>query len=272
MGFYVSSASAVTTTGLRCLLFAIVIIPWHIGAISFGDDSAPTNHHDWVTDAESLIHDLNDLSKLARTKPERWDAAFQSDNHGRRADKILWRLWLTTGMPPLTHEPEKTFDAYLRQNARVYRRYIAEHRELTLEELHRRGLTNATESFGSPLWYMTLRYLAEKASVKSDWHIELRTTPTYFLAECPLDKEAYSRQSTAFARWLEANKEQMVWDANTKRFHPRNGEYVGTDGLFQALMQSVAGKEGEEKEQPATALRKSNATPEETIKRSGVGS
>lgn len=197
----------------------------------------------WVLEAERLIAELRDLAReTPRQEESSWSLKWTRVAKQRIADRLLWRLWLVTGMPPLLEERDETFGrSYLQRNVVAYQEYVATHNGLTFEEVCRLGLDNAVESFGSPLWYMTVRYLREKAGVESDCRIVVHSTPSRLLTVCPMNERDSSRQSAAFARWLKDNKEEVVWVADENRFRPRNGKYVGTDELFQSVIGHLGG-------------------------------
>ena len=218
-------------TSVLCILF--VILPNLSFAVN-GEETNGKDSHNWVSEAGSLI---NKLSVLSIAEPDTFDKLLQPDNKTRKAHIILWNLWLTTGMPPLNLQ-EKPFNKYLLDNEVAYRNYIKKHKDLNLEQINHLGIENASSAIGTSLWYMTTKYLSEKASIESEWHFDIQSTPSYFLVESPLIKEDYSRLSSAFSKWLVDNKDEMVWDADAKRFRPRHGKYKGTDKLFQLLAET----------------------------------
>lgn len=219
-----------------CVFFVIVIVFSRQLPSSAAEHVRDEDQQGWVLEAQRLLAGLSRLAKQPRSRGRSsWSLTEMPADQGI-ADRLLWRLWLATGMPPLLREEDDTFDKYLLQNVSAYQEYVDKHRNLPLEQIHRLGLGNAVESFGSPLWYMTLRYLAEKASVESEWRILVNTTPSRFLTICPMSKAASSRQSAALARWLKDNMELMVWDTVAKRFRPRDGKYVRTKKLFASLL------------------------------------
>ena len=170
---------------------------------------------------------------------------------GRKADGVLWRLWLTTGQIPTPKQENESLAANLLRNARKYREYISTHATATEEEIVRLGLTNAVDSFGSPLWYPTMKYLTEKTKVQFECIIFIDVIPSRSIIAESLPSDSYDQLSLALAEWLDANQERMVWDPDARRFRPRKGEYVGVPELSDALLtasrkaeitQSVSGK------------------------------
>ncbi len=186
----------------------------------------------WVAQADAILATLSNLD----LKPVN-TATLEPSKDVRLAEELLWKLWLTTGMPPLLRgDVPSPFDAYTRTNAVAYRQYIAKHQHLGFDELQRIGLANAIDAFGSPLWYMTLKYLAERVNATSDWRIQIHTLPTLLIVEAPLSDEAYKRLSTELSRWLENNDKELVWNADEGKFRPRHGKYIGTDALYEACL------------------------------------
>ncbi len=185
-----------------------------------------------MAQANALVATLSNLD----VKPTN-TATLEPPKDARLAEELLWKLWLTTGMPPLVRgDVSSSLEAYTRANAVAYGQYIAKHNHLGFEELQRIGLANAIDAFGSPLWYMTLKYLAERASVTSDWRIQIHTLPTLLIVEAPLSDEAYKRLSVELSRWLENNDKELVWNAVEGKFRPRHGAYIVTDALYEACL------------------------------------
>lgn len=158
----------------------------------------PETQHDKRTWAIEAEHILTDLRRLASEADENehpswpseadWKKMFADE---RAADQLLWRLWLITGMPPLLREVRtEPLDRYLRRNESAYQAHISKHSNLTEEEVSALGLTNAIAAFGSPLWYMTLRYLVEMTGVDSHWQVIVRSTPSRPLVVCPISEES----------------------------------------------------------------------------------
>jgi len=220
-------------------------------AAAFDEGARSETSDRWVSDAQGLVDKFLALansypqvqpptsySDLVRS-PEKY-RAWASSGEGFLArespDRMLWKLWLLTGKPPLAEWPKETSHDYLQRNVLVYREYVAEHATLSEEALHRIGLTNAIDSIGSPLWYMTLEYLARRASLTHDWIIDVRTTPSSVLRRCPLDEGAYAGLSAALSRWMKVNQSRMVWDPNGRRFRPSNGEYLETGRFLKAIV------------------------------------
>jgi hypothetical protein len=222
------------------------------------------SQHRWVSEAEELVGKLRDQARdiPEMEKPDladeqeviRWLSSMLVGKQRINivtADRILWQLWLTTGMPPLLRGPDESLPASLKRNASAYREYVAKHANLTEEELHRLGLTNAVDSFGSPLWYMTMEYLTKKASLKFECIVQIHVTPKRCLIEAPLTADSYTRLSAALSSWLKANEERMIWDSRVRRFHPRDGRYVGTGELSDPILTArIGGIWTEQKRQP----------------------
>ncbi|GAG25382.1 unnamed protein product, partial [marine sediment metagenome] len=162
----------------------------------------PKNQPAWVFKAKKLIGELSDLAQVTlevqqsrsfaklshAERIEAFQEAVSSWNERlsqhRKAERILWNLWLTTGKPPLIREENETVKTFLRRNAVDYGRYVTKHAGLTQKELHRIGLANAIDSFGSPLWYMTLKYVTHMTGLGADWTVDIRTTPSHLIVEC----------------------------------------------------------------------------------------
>ncbi|MHB0961400.1 MAG: hypothetical protein ACYC0X_34350 [Pirellulaceae bacterium] len=220
----------------------------------------------WVPKAQTLITQLREMSHTsAKSEQEAKTISSKGEQSGKyekmladlvrlsrqrgdipeRADAILWRLWLTTGMAPVPRRQDESLSATLSRNASAYQRYIGQRAALTEEELGRQGLNNAVGSFGSPLWYTTMQYLTEKANVNFECHIFIDVFPRRSIIAQPLNSDSYNRLSSALAKWLDANEERMVWDQDASRFRPRKGGYVGVPELSEALL-TASGKEENE--------------------------
>lgn len=197
--------------------------------------AVPATPPQWVLDAYRLIEDLSIVVKQVSETGVYINFADRMTLQ-EKADRILLRLWLTTGMPPLVEEQGRLPLKLLKQNVFAYTQYVADNSNLTCEEIHRKGLQNAIDAIGSPLWYMTVKYLAATANVMPNWPIEIHTTPKRLLIAKSLSKEAYERLSHAFSDWLDANKKRMIWNAKGNRFCPQNGGYVGTEELRWTIL------------------------------------
>lgn len=211
------------------------------------------NEHQWVSEAKGLIEELHRLIRATHDH-NKLSSFSESLDHLEKADRILWKLWLVTGMPPQIHDTNRDLRRFLEQNTSAYQQYVTEKANLTSEDIHRLGLTNSIASFGSPLWYMTLKYLKKNTGLVTEWHIEIFTTPKRFMVTEPLSKRSYRRLSAAMSRWLTANRERLVWNPKTQRFHAKDGEYIETDGLFSTIVTEAsppdiaAGKRGGEED------------------------
>ena len=264
----------------------------------------------WASEATQLIEELSDLANAySRAAPptsaadlksnfeeyRHWPYSSEVEGSVRRKspDRMLRKLWLLTGMPSLAYDPKKSFHEYYRGNALAYREYVAEHAELSEEALHRVGLANAIDSIGSPQWYMTLKYLAKRASLITlrgrglrirmgpghtnisyripdgelagftcSIHIDiLSQTPGSILPEWSLDDDAaYARLSAALSRWVKANETRMAWDPRQGMFRPLEGEYLETDDFFRVLVTEL------DKEFHSPAVRESCSKQMEQVK------
>lgn len=234
--------------GYVCLSFlAVAAQPFSAAS---AEEPTQKGQRRWVLEAEELVGKLGDL---ARGTPEiekpdfreykkfmRWVMSWRvGKQHAsfRRAQKLLCRLWLTTGMPPLLLRPDESLRACLNRNASAYRDYVAEHANLADEELHRLGLANSLEAFASPLWYMTLKnYLSKKASLSFDSTVFIHVSRSSCLFGVPLTTDSYTRLSAALSTWLDANEGGMIWDSDARSFRPRKGKYVGTAQLSRTVV------------------------------------
>lgn len=213
--------------------------------------SASEDHDHWVTEAQKLIEQLDAMASVApdvkmpcmKKIPiqSRYKVRIQTANankfaNKRTAEKIIWRLWLLTGKPPQMQQSDATPHDFLSRHAEEYRQYVARHAALSHEAVCRIGLKNAVDSIGSPLWYMTIKYLNKAARLPQDWMIDIRTTPTRIIVEFPLSEKDYDRMSLALENWLESNKKRMVWNSKINCFCPLDGKYTSTDILWKALV------------------------------------
>jgi hypothetical protein len=123
----------------------------------------------------------------------------------------------------------------LQRNVVAYHQYIANHASLSEDALHRIGFANAIDSIGSPLWYMTMKYVAARASLTHSFQLDVHTTPHSDLVLMPLDDAAYRRLSATLSRWVKANEGQMVWDPKSRTFRESGLGYFEADDLFKAI-------------------------------------
>jgi hypothetical protein len=221
---------------------------------AFDKEATSNGSEHWVSEATELIEKLSGLANTYSQVPppksfadlrdnldkyKDWPSSGKGSLAEENPDRTLWKLWLLTGMPPLAELPEETIHDSLQRNVLGYREYVAMHATLSEEALHRVGLTNSVGSIGSPLWYMTLEYLATRANLTHDWIIDVRTTPSSVLTRCPLDKAAYAHLSAALSRWMRVNEGQMVWSPHGRRFYPSGGEYRETVGLLKTIVKEL---------------------------------
>lgn len=203
------------------------------------------NHSHWVDEAINTIKELDDLAKAIQE--EDYSLNISEQTHAeriieiqkfvslcserlvqrRKAEKMLWKLWLTTGKPPLTRKADEKFKIYLRNNAVDYQCYVTKNADLTQKDIHRIGLENAVESFGTSMWYMALKYVMEKTNLVADWTVVIHTTPSHTIIDSQLSEENYRHLSTAYSHWLKANIENMIWDQKKECFHPKDGGLYG---------------------------------------------
>jgi len=207
-----------------------------------------TQHH-WVTEAEELIQELLDLAHDTReievpdsdypVKALGAIAPYAKELFEKRdkGHELLWKLWLVTGLPPDTVGQHKSLQAFFRRSASTYQRYVTEHADLTEEEIDRLGLSNAVESFGSPLWYTTLEFLEKKSGFRMKWHCRIHVIPHDRIISSPLPEESYDRLSDALKRWLDANRGRMVWDSRARGFRP-HGSYIRTAHLTKVILEA----------------------------------
>lgn len=238
------------------LPFLIVLTMFYAPAYG-ADPSTMEARQKWAIQAQALIDELAKISaEVAKTElaanaiSQRLEARgrqeeikvdlvllpLQSWEIHAKADRVLWKLWLTTGKVPTPQSTHEPLSANLSRNAREFREYVATHASATEEELARLGLTNAVGAFGSPLWYPTMQYLTKTANLEFECIIFIDVIPKRSIILQPLKSDAYKELSAALGKWLEANKDRMVWDQNARRFRPRNGEYVGVPELSDALL------------------------------------
>ena len=59
--------------------------------------------------------------------------SIQQGDIPRKADAIVWRLWLTTGMAPLQKRQGEPLSAVWSRNAAEYQRYVQQHASLLLK-------------------------------------------------------------------------------------------------------------------------------------------
>ncbi len=221
----------------------------------------------WVQEAQRYTEELvtlaRDTPRIGRPDPDDQMAWFvaaaphleQHRDNWRKGDQVLWKLWLVTGRPPLKCQ-DKPLHEYLQENATAYHKYTTEHIDLAEEEIVRLGLTNCVETFASPRWYMTLRYLNEKVGfrlIRDDGercYLKVHVTPSSEMVESPLPKESYGRLGGAFKRWLADNESKMVWDHTIGRFRPVDkivrvpttrrflleGSYLGSADLTEIIL------------------------------------
>jgi hypothetical protein len=198
----------------------------------------------WTLEAKKLV---GELQHIVETTPEIDRASFLDKSKSlpdlwknrAQCDKTLWRLWLITGMPPLPGEPKEPFVKFARRNAVAYQEYLDKNADRSLEEATRLGLRNCAGAFGSPYWYMAMKYISEKANVQFGYVLELHVTPHWTLKTASLSEKAYANLSAAYLQWLDANEKRMVWDRKRRQFRAQEGKYVGTNELCVAIVENA---------------------------------
>lgn len=211
------------------------------------DEGVSESHEQWVSKALRLISDLQELAhdtpevvKEDPNDPARGLAALAE--HGetwlaaaKRADELIWELWLITGFPPQRAKADESLRADLETTVLMYRDYVQRHMHLTEAELNRMALSNAVKAIGSPLWYTTVEFLEAKIGRKMRVGFVLCVCPSSRVVWYPLPEESYEQISRALQNWIAANEKTMDWDLQAGRFRPRSAEYVGTPDLSRVL-------------------------------------
>lgn len=86
----------------------------------------------------------------------------------RKADYLIWKLWLVTGHPPVLQTPTGV-NVLSESHIDNYRQFVNEHAHLTSQQLHQRGILNAGSAFASPLCYSTLKYVDTLTGHRGLW-------------------------------------------------------------------------------------------------------
>ena len=168
-----------------------------------GDESPRKEASDrsWVAQADAILATLSNLD----LKPVN-TATLEPSKDVRLAEELLWKLWLTTGMPPLLWgDAPPPFDAYTRANAVAYRQYIAKHQHLGFDELQRM----------SPLKKMSLG-LASLALLWTGAVQTLKTHDDAFTEDGLLEANAANLKDTIVTPHLEvpvADDSNILWCA-----------------------------------------------------------
>lgn len=187
----------------------------------------------WKSKSERLIDELRLLADAVPDADGQQWRTTETPIEETKADEILWSLWLVTGKPPLLRGDAEPLREFLARNVRSYESYVTAHGDMTCEDINRIGLANAVESFGSPLWIMTLFYLSEKTGLDNAI-LEVRSTPPRPMVVWPLKSEEYERKATALSKWLDANRGRLQWESSKLRFRSSEGAFLGTEDLFDA--------------------------------------
>jgi hypothetical protein len=128
------SVSNLLKMSVFCIGFALGAVEQSSFAVP-PQDPISKSQFPWVFKAQELIGELNDMAKNA---PEMDEPRLSSDEeiiktgrslfagqrlaNLRKADNIIWKLWLTTGMPPGVRGADKSLRAYVEENASAYRK------------------------------------------------------------------------------------------------------------------------------------------------------
>jgi hypothetical protein len=203
--------------------------------------------HLWVAEAATLVRELTDLADdtpnvaipestdpVIRRAPLVANSRKLADNRDK-SDELFWRLWLVTGKPPTIDEPKKTLREFLKESASSYQEYLAQHVNATEEEITRIALSNAVQSIGSSLWYMTLQFLDKKINSDLGSQFVVSTFPPRTIVLSPLQRDSYNRLSGALRDWINANSEQLDWNPEKKQFRARVGGYTENGKLLGVI-------------------------------------
>jgi hypothetical protein len=161
----------------------------------------------WRAESLSMLDDLEELAKHAHE----WETSggTLTDAHGRiwqipknvegyfsnssKGDELLWKLWLLTGASPQVEDKGEAIGSHLKKNVEAYRKYIDENRDVSEEQLARKGLDNAVKAISSPLWYSTTKYLREKTGCRANFGFMIDVFPPRHIMTTPLEKDSYRR-------------------------------------------------------------------------------
>jgi hypothetical protein len=237
--FYVIYAS------YACIMFVSSGLSQQIDD-SQGEETKEVKQH-WVSEVSVSIKELFDLAddtpeiiipdsdnSIERLKPILSNSKKLFGN-GQKGEDLIWKLWLTTGLPPLMYDQDKSLRSFLFRSASAYHKYVTNNAYLTEEELNRVALSNAINSIGSPMWYTTLEFLENKTGCKLRRNIIIDVFPHHRIMHYQLPKKSYHRLSKALRHWLSDNRQQLKWDSKIRRFRPSDSGYVGTDDLSRII-------------------------------------
>lgn len=222
------------------------------------EDIGQVQQQKWVLRAEGLLARLGALADTCpKVEPRSWEEVLASresvwssigaSGRTKRGDRLLWRLWLATGTPPLLPvSADETQRSLFQRNAVAYRQYIDRNRYLSEGDLHTAGLANAAVAVGTPLWYPALQYFDRitGALPVGDFLI-IHSTPGYFvlgwesLTPLTLQKQTSDVIASALSAWVEANRGRMLWHCESRRFWPRDGECVGDEALMKQVGETL---------------------------------
>ena len=218
------------------------------------EDIRQVQQQKWVLRAEGLLAKLGALADTCpKVEPRSWEEILASREsvlsftgayrRSRRADRLLWRLWLATGMPPLLPvSADETQRSFFQRNAVAYRQYIDRNRNLSEGDLHAAGLANAAVAVGTPLWYPALQYFDRISGVPLRDLVIINSTPGYFVLgweAVTLRKQTSDVIASGLSVWVEANRGRMLWDSERGRFGARDAEFVGDGALMKQVGEAL---------------------------------
>jgi hypothetical protein len=253
-----------TGTWLSIMLAAVLLMG---GCDSESSPPPATSHvaqvepeQEWAKDAFGLLGELAAvIDRLPETVPRSWEEIIESGSvewlgpetraNRKKGQRLLWKLWLTTGLVPLRWDmhDEETARSWFERNQAHYVQYVAANKARPAREIVVRGLDSAVLAARSQLWVGAFHYLAAKTSLPLDRVVMGSSgADAIVMWRWPAGESGREREqrmaerfSTALRVWLDAKVDDLVWD---ERSHTFIGELVGcpvTDDLLAELWEAI---------------------------------
>ena len=250
-----------TGTWLSVMLVATLLV---VGCDS--DSSTPPDANQvaqvepmerWAGEAFGLLEKLAAVAeRLPEIEPVSWEEIIESGSvewlsaetraNREKGDRILWKLWLTTGKVPLENdEPEETARSLFERNHDEYRQYVEANKARPAEDIHTQGLNNAIEAIRTPLWESALLYLQHKTGLPFDRMQEPFPSSgcivlgSWLTPKGGREQRRAERIAAAVRVWLNAKTDQLVWNEQSRAFIVEIEDCQDTDILLTEVYEAM---------------------------------
>jgi len=192
----------------------------------------PSNRPQWVAQANRLIAELSHVIEVAKPFPAGNPIADR-----KRAEQLIWKLWLLTGMPP-DRGSEAEWKAISETHVNSYKQFVMNHAHWTEKQLVRHGIRSAADAFGSSMCYMTMRYVNEKTG--NTYPRFISTTPSHTIHVVSLSDSDRAFLRAEYVRWLATHFKHSNWQPSHSQFRLPSGRPVGMQRLVDAIRTAMS--------------------------------